>query len=134
MPMNGVAIYNTISMFSGERATLRYWLRPRPKFNPTCIKIHAPITPNFPYGLSHEIVEDYVEKLMLAHHFSHYYSRRCQRMYLQHYFHAPGRAVLRNWLRPRPKFNPTFIKIRVPITPTFPSGLSHEIVGDYVEK
>ena len=34
-------------------------------------------------GSSHEIVEDYVEKWMLAHHFSHYYNRRCRRMVLE---------------------------------------------------
>ena len=38
---------------------------------------HAPITPNFPSGSSREIVGDDVEKYMLAHHFSHYYRRRC---------------------------------------------------------
>ena len=41
---------------------------------------HAPITPNFPSGSSHEIARDYVPKEMLAHHFSHYYRRRCWRM------------------------------------------------------
>ena len=44
--------------------------------------IHAPITPNFPSGSSHEIVGDYVEIQMLAHHFSHSYSRRCRWMVL----------------------------------------------------
>ena len=42
--------------------------------------IHAPITPKLPPGFSREIVGDYVEKQMLAHHFSHYYSQRCWRM------------------------------------------------------
>jgi hypothetical protein len=62
MPMNGVAIYNIISMLPGGQHCDQYWLRPRPKFNPTSIKIRVPITPNFPSGLSHEIVGDYVEK------------------------------------------------------------------------
>jgi hypothetical protein len=44
---------------------------------------HAPITPNFPSGSSRKIVGDYVEKHMSAHHFSHYYSRRCRRMVLE---------------------------------------------------
>ena len=43
----------------------------------------APITPNFPSGSSREIAGDYVVKYMLAHHFSHYYSRRCRRMVLE---------------------------------------------------
>ena len=37
----------------------------------------APITPNFLFGSNRGIVGDYVEKWMLAHHFSHYFSRRC---------------------------------------------------------
>jgi hypothetical protein len=44
---------------------------------------HAPITPNFPFGFNCEIVGDYVQIWMLAHHFLHYYSRRCQRMVSQ---------------------------------------------------
>ena len=39
--------------------------------------VDVPITPNFPFGSSCEIVGDYVKKQMMAHHFSHYYSRRC---------------------------------------------------------
>ena len=38
---------------------------------------HAPITPTFPSSSSREIAKDYVEKYILAHHFSHYYSQRC---------------------------------------------------------
>ena len=41
---------------------------------------HAPITPNFPFGPSREIAEEYNKKQKMAHHFSHYYSRRCRRM------------------------------------------------------
>ena len=44
---------------------------------------HVPITPNFPSHSGYEIVEDYDEKWMLAHHFSHYYSRRCSQMVLE---------------------------------------------------
>jgi hypothetical protein len=44
---------------------------------------HAPITLNFPFGFNCEIVGDYVQIWMLAHHFLHYYSRRCQRMVSQ---------------------------------------------------
>ena len=39
---------------------------------------HALITPKFPSGSSHESDGDYIEKWMLAHHFSHYYSQRCR--------------------------------------------------------
>ena len=44
---------------------------------------HAPITPTFMSGSSREIAWDYVEKWMLAHHFSHYYSRKCRQMVSQ---------------------------------------------------
>ena len=47
---------------------------------PVWLTPHVPITPNFPSDSSHETVVDYVEKHTLAHHFSHYYSRRCWRM------------------------------------------------------
>ena len=40
----------------------------------------APITPTFLFGFSCEVVGDYVEKQILAHRFSHYYSWRCRRM------------------------------------------------------
>ena len=41
---------------------------------------YASITANFPSGFNHEIVGDYVQKYMLVHHFSHYYSRKYRRM------------------------------------------------------
>ena len=40
----------------------------------------VPITPHFPFGSNCEIVGDYVEKQMLAHHFSHYHNQRCRQM------------------------------------------------------
>ena len=48
----------------------------QPFLNPKWPHNHAPITPNFPSGSGREIVGDYVEKWMLAHHFSHYHKRR----------------------------------------------------------
>ena len=54
-----------------------------PDVGPPVLQTHAPITPNFPSGSSREIVGDYVEKYMLAHHFSHYYIPRCRRMVLE---------------------------------------------------
>ena len=44
---------------------------------------HALITPKLTSSFSFEIAGDYVEKYMLAHHFSHYYSRRCRWMVLE---------------------------------------------------
>ena len=41
---------------------------------------HAPITPNFQFSCSREIVGDYVKKKIMAHRFYHYYSRRCRHM------------------------------------------------------
>ena len=46
-------------------------------------RTHAPITPNFSFGSNCEIIGGYVEKWMLAHHFTHYYSWKCQRMVLE---------------------------------------------------
>ena len=37
----------------------------------------CPITPNFLFDSNHEVVGDYVQKHMLAYHFSNYYNRRC---------------------------------------------------------
>ena len=74
---------------------------------------HALITPKLMSGSNREIVEDYVEKQMLAHHFSHSYSRRCRRIVLQ----AAG-----------------VISPSCPITPKLLPGSSRETAGGYVEK
>jgi hypothetical protein len=44
---------------------------------------HALITPNFLSNSSYEIVGDYAKNQRLAHHYSHYYNRRYQRMVLE---------------------------------------------------
>ena len=38
----------------------------------------APIAPNFLFSSSREIAGDYVKKKVMAHQFSHYYSRKCR--------------------------------------------------------
>jgi hypothetical protein len=43
-------------------------------------KFDASVTPNFPSAPNRVIIGHYVKEYMLAHHFSHYYSRRCWRM------------------------------------------------------
>ena len=43
------------------------------------LSIMPPITPKFPFGPRHGIARDYIEKYILAHHFSHYYNHRCSR-------------------------------------------------------
>ena len=49
-------------------------------FRCAILSLSCPDHTKFPFGSNCEIAGDYVEKQMLAHHFSHYYSRRCLRM------------------------------------------------------
>lgn len=47
------------------------------ELRPVVSQTHASITPKLSSGSNRENVGDYVEKWMLARHFSDYYSRKC---------------------------------------------------------
>ena len=126
MPTNGVTIYNTISMLlGGQRCNIgcdlvRNSIPPRSKFMPPS---HQTFRPVWAMNLLGILLRNRCWLTTFHTITAGHADEWCH--YLQHYFHAPGRAALWYWLWLGPKLNPTSIKIHALITPNFLSGLSH---------
>ena len=126
MPTNGVTIFNTISMLpGGQRCDIgcdlvRNSIPPRSKFMPSS---HQTFCPVWAIKLLGILLRNRCWLTTFHIITSEDANKWC--CYLQHYFHVPGWAALRYWLRPGPKLNPTSIKIHAPTTPNFLSSSSH---------